>query len=326
MFSTPFLSIVIPCFNEFGNLNALMARLTAVLTDELSDYEIIFVDDGSSDNTFELITEINSKNKRVCGLALSRNFGHQIALAAGLHHSRGTIVITMDGDLQHPPEIIPELVSMYQQGFDIVNTLRTDTDGVGRMKKTTSKLFYKILNRLSEIHLDSGAADFRLMSRKAVDAYAQFDEKDRFTRGLIGWMGFSQAVIKYKAESRYAGTSKYTLKRMIHFALDGVTSFSSKPLRIAAYSGIIVSLVGLFYALYAIIQHFRGDTIQGWTSLLITVLVLGGVQLLSLGIIGEYISRIFNESKSRPLYFIKNTTPLSHLDNEKSTTPQKNQK
>lgn len=325
MFSTPFLSIVIPCFNELGNLNALMVRLTAVLTGELSDYEIIFVDDGSSDNTFQLITEIHSNNKRVRGLALSRNFGHQIALAAGLHHSRGTIVITMDGDLQHPPEIIPELVSLYQQGYDIVNTLRTDTDGVGRMKKTTSKLFYKILNRLSEIHLDSGAADFRLMSRKAVDAYAQFDEKDRFTRGLIGWMGFSQAVIKYKAESRYAGKSKYTLKRMIHFALDGVTSFSSKPLRIAAYSGIFVSLVGLFYAVYAIIRHFHGDTIQGWTSLLITVLVLGGVQLLSLGIIGEYISRIFNESKSRPLYFIKNITPLSHLDNEKPTTPQQNQ-
>ena len=324
MFSTPLLSIVIPCFNESGNLNALMARLTAVLTNELADYEIIFVDDGSIDKTFELVTDIHNTNSRVRGLSLSRNFGHQIALAAGLHHSRGKVVITMDGDLQHPPEIIPELVSLYHKGNDIVNTLRMDTEGVGGMKKSTSKLFYKILNRLSEVHIDPGAADFRLMSRKAVDAYAQFDEKDRFNRGLVGWMGFSQAVVKYKAESRYAGKTKYTLKRMIHFALDGVTSFSSKPLRIAAYSGVFVSLVGLLYALYALIRHFRGDTIQGWTSLLITVLVLGGVQLISLGIIGEYIARIFNESKSRPLYFIKNTTPTLPSDNEKSTSPEKN--
>jgi dolichol-phosphate mannosyltransferase len=301
----PEISIVIPLFNESGNIAQLHAEISRVISSINKPSEIIFVDDGSRDGSFDLIKNLSSKDKRIKGLSLSRNFGHQVALLAGLQHASGDIIITMDADLQHPPEIIPLLFREYEKGFDIVNTRRIDGKDTGYFKKATSRYFYRMINKIAEVNIPEGSSDFRLMSRKALDAFLQFGERDRFTRGLVSYMGFRQSVVSYECPPRFAGKSKYTLRRMLHFAADGVTSFSSRPLRIASYTGMIVFLVGLAYALYAIIQHIVGKTIPGWTSLLVTVLLLGGIQLLSLGIIGEYLARIFNESKSRPLYFIK---------------------
>jgi dolichol-phosphate mannosyltransferase len=200
------------------------------------------------------------------------------------------------------------MINRCNQGFDIVNTKRLETEGAGFFKRNTSRMFYKLMNRLSDVELTEGGADFRLMNKKAVEAYTSFNERDRFNRGLVTWMGFNQDVIEYNAEERFAGKTKYTFRKMLRFAIDGITSFSSRPLRLAAYTGILVSIAGLLYAVYALVRHFSGATIPGWTSMLITVLLLGGVQLISLGVIGEYIARIFNEAKSRPLYFIKEKT------------------
>ncbi|MDD3962387.1 MAG: glycosyltransferase [Bacteroidia bacterium] len=308
MASQPDLSVVIPCYNESANLRVLYDELCSVLPESVSSYEILFIDDGSHDETFSIIQSLHSSDPHVRGISLSRNFGHQVALAAGLQYSTGKAVITMDGDLQHPPALIPELYRRYKQGYFVVNTKRLDTADAGYLKTVTSRFFYRWMNRLSDVQLIRGGADFRLMSREAVEAYNHFQERDRFNRGLITWMGFRQDVVEYKAQARYGGATKYTVRKMLRFAIDGVTSFSSKPLRIAAWSGILVSLAGVFYAIYALFRYFAGNTIQGWTSLLITVLLLGGVQLLSLGIIGEYIARIFNESKARPLFFIKDKT------------------
>lgn len=301
----PELSVVVPLFNETDNLDPLLLELQDVIQQVSKSAEIILVDDGSTDGSFHKVRTICGQNPHVTGISLSRNFGHQIALMAGLQHARGDIIITMDADLQHPPKVIPHLLNQFESGFDIVNTRRMDGKDTGIFKKATSKYFYRIINRIAQVNIPEGSSDFRLMSRKALDAFLQFGERDRFTRGLVSWMGFRQAVVSYECPPRFSGKSKYTLRRMLHFAADGITSFSSRPLRIASYTGITVFLAGLVYAAYAIIQHSTGKTIEGWTSLLVTVLILGGIQLLSLGIIGEYLARVFNESKSRPLYFVK---------------------
>lgn len=308
MLSAQLLSIVIPAYNEEQNVLPLYRELIAVLKNLDHDYEIIFADDGSKDNTFEEVKKLSSQDGKVSGISLSRNFGHQVAIMAGLQQSKGDIVVMMDADLQHPPEVIPHLIEEQKKGFDIVNTRRIDAKGTGAAKKTSSKFYYSILNKFSEIKIEPAAADFRLMTRKAVNAFLRFEERDRFTRGLVSWMGFRQCIIEYKASERLAGKSKYTVKKMFRFGMDGITSFSSKPLRISFYIGLIVFLIGIAYAVYAIIEHFTGSTVPGWTSMLVTVLLIGGFQLLSLGIIGEYIARIFNETKARPLYFIKDRT------------------
>jgi polyisoprenyl-phosphate glycosyltransferase len=302
------LSVVVPCFNEEKNIEVLYNELAPVLSALTEDYEIIFVDDGSRDDTFKIIRRISENDHNVEGISLSRNFGHQVAIMAGLQHCKGDIVVMMDADMQHPPEVITQLIEEYQKGFDIVNTRRIDAKDAGMFKKASSRFFYRLINFLSDVKIEPAAADFRLMTRKAVDAFLQLEEKDRFTRGLISWMGFKQSVVEYHASSRYAGKSKYTLSKMLRFGMDGITSFSSKPLRISFYAGLVIFFLGIVYAIYAIIENINGKTIQGWTSLLVTVLIIGGFQLLSLGIIGEYIARIFNQTKARPLYFIKDKT------------------
>jgi polyisoprenyl-phosphate glycosyltransferase len=301
----PEISVVVPLYNEEINIEALYSALIDSLTSLNREYEIVFVDDGSRDRSFELVKMLNSRDERVKGIALSRNFGHQVALTAGMQQARGSIIVTMDADLQHPPEIIPLLVDEYSKGFDIVNTRRIDSRDTGYFKRTTSRCFYRFINRVADVSIPESSSDFRLMSRKALDSFLQFGERDRFTRGLVSWMGFRQTVVNYDSAPRFAGKSKYSLRRMLHFALDGITSFSAKPLRIASYMGILTFVLGIAYAIFAIVQHMTGKTVPGWTSLLVTILLLGGIQLLSLGIIGEYLARIFNESKSRPLYFIK---------------------
>lgn len=301
-------SVVIPVFNEEGNIADLYESLAEVLKPIGATYEILFVDDGSADRSFEIIKELAGKDSHVRGLSLSRNFGHQVALTAGLEESRGDAVIMMDGDMQHPPELLAELIRKYQEGYDIVNTVRNTTQGVGLVKRLTSKVFYKVLNYLSDVPIESGSADFRLMNRRTVNALLRLKEKDRFTRGLVGWMGFRQTQIYYDAGSRKTGESKYTRRKMFHFAVDGLTSFSAKPLRISFYAGLLCSVLGLFYAVYAVVENLRGHTVPGWTSILVSVLIIGGAQLISIGIVGEYLARVFSEAKDRPLYFIKEDT------------------
>lgn len=303
-----YISVVIPLLNEEGNIRVLYDALLPVIEEVSGSYEIIFVDDGSKDASFDIINQLSLQNSKVLGISLSRNFGHQVALTAGMEHASGEIVITMDADMQHPPDVILELYKKFKEGFDIVNTIRTETADSGAFKKMTSSWFYKLINRLSDIHIEPAAADFRLMNRKTVNAFIQLKEKDRFTRGLISWMGFKQAMISYTAPSRFSGKSKYSLFKMLRFAADGITSFSAKPLRISFFSGLIVSLIGLFYAIYAVIEYFSGKTIPGWTSILVSILIIGGIQLISIGIIGEYLARVFNEAKNRPLYMVKQYT------------------
>lgn len=308
MSNSPMISIVVPLLNEESNIAVLYSELKKALTGITDDYEILFVDDGSTDKSFIIIQKLNASDKRIRGISLSRNFGHQVALLAGMENADGELVVSMDADLQHPPEVIKNLYEKHKEGFDIVNTRRIDAKNIGLFKKTSSKYFYKIINALSDVRIEPASSDFRLMSRTAVDAFLKIQERDRFTRGLVSWMGFRQAIVEYHAPPRFAGKSKYTLRKMLRFSLDGITSFSAKPLRIAFYIGTLLSVAGLFYAVFAIIGYFRGETIQGWTSLMVTVLLIGGVQLVSIGIIGEYIARIFNESKARPVYFVKEMT------------------
>ncbi len=308
MTDRPYLSIVIPAYNEEGNVVPCYQEIIRVLDARGIEFELIFSDDGSKDDTYAQIAAVNQKDPRVRGISLSRNFGHQTALHAGMDASRGQYVICMDGDLQHPPELIPELLAGHDRGFAIVNTRRIDGKETGAFKKLTSKLYYKLINSLSDVPIEPASADFRSMSREAVDALLSMPERQRFTRGLVSWMGFKQTVIDYEVQERHSGDSKYTFYKMLRFGLDGVVSFSVKPLRIAFYIGFFISMASILYGLYAIVIYAMGQAVPGWTSLLVSVLFIGGATLLSLGVIGEYVARIYNEVRKRPMYFLKNTT------------------
>ncbi len=301
------ISIVLPAYSEEDNIQPLCAEIIRQLEGR-ADFEILFVDDGSRDRTFERIEELAGSDARVKGIRLSRNFGHQTALLAGLNEATGDQVIMMDADGQHPPAMIPRLIEKLEEGFDVVNTTRIDPGGTGLLKKVSSRWFYRIFNALSDTRIEPASADFRIMNRKALDAFLSIEEHDRFTRGLVSWMGFRQTHLPYRAEPRTRGKSKYSLRRMGLFAFDGVTSFSSKPLRISMIIGLITILGGFAYMVYAVVMYLQGHTNPGWTSLLITVLLIGGVQLFSIGILGEYLGRIFHEAKRRPHYFIEKRT------------------
>lgn len=299
------ISVVVPILNEEDNIRLLYQQLIPILKGLSSRYEVIFVDDGSTDRSFSIVKELATNDPRIRGISFSKNFGHQIALLAGLKKSRGEAVITMDGDLQHPPDFIPVLYAKFQEGYEIVNTKRIDQAEINLFKKSSSRLYYRLINFLSTVPIEPASADFRLMSRVTVDAFLNIPERDRFTRGLISWMGFRQVVVTFQAMARAAGKTKYSFRKMIRFGLNGITSFSARPLRISFFSGSIISFAGLIYAVFAVLKFFSGQTVPGWTSILVSLLIIGGVILINLGIVGEYIARIFNEVKSRPLYFIK---------------------
>lgn len=302
------LSIVVPCFNEQDNVLKLTQELNAVLKLYSFSKEFIFVDDGSKDHTYERIVEISKKNSHVKGYALSRNFGHQIALFAGLKYAKGDVVITMDADLQHPPEVIPELLEKYLEGYAIVNTRRVYDTSASWFKKASSKWFYVLINKLSDIRIEPQSSDFRLMNSDCVAAFLNIKEQNRFTRGLVQWIGFKQTIIDYTANKRFSGASGYSLKKMITLAVDGVTSMTSKPLRASLYAGVFFLVVGVIYGGFVLHNFFNGANVPGWTSILILMLLIGGIQLLILSIIAEYLAKIFNEAKARPLYFIKAKT------------------
>lgn len=299
------ISIIIPVYNEEGNIALITNKLVDVLKILAYNYEIIFVDDGSNDKTLDDIKTTAADNLNIFFIAFSRNFGHQNALKAGLDMGRGDCIISMDGDLQHPPELIPQLIKKWEEGFDIVYTIRKDDRDQPLFKRRSSSLFYRFLNRLSDIELESGTADFRLVDKRVAALLSNFTEADLFWRGLVKWLGFNQIGIEYNPSERKLGVSKYSFKKMLQFALKGITSFSIKPLTVAVYLGFAFSFLSLLYIPYVIISEYRGVAVSGWASTIVTIVFFGGLQLMILGIIGAYLGKLFMQSKQRPHYIVK---------------------
>ncbi|CUH96209.1 putative membrane protein [Propionispora sp. 2/2-37] len=300
------ISIVVPVFNEEDNIENFYRELCHVWVPLTHEFELIFVDDGSSDATPILLERLSQQDSRVSALILARNFGHQIALTCGLDHTSGDAVITMDGDMQHPPELLPTLIKQWENGFEVVQTIRKNTEGVSRLKKITSLLFYKMINAMSKVRVQEGGSDFRLMDKRVVESFRCFRERARFIRGMIGAIGYRQVQIDFVAPRRFAGKSKFSLKKMLHFALDGITAYSKLPLRVAFYIGLLFSFLSFTLTMHLVyIKMFTEEAVPGWTTASVSISLLGGIQLLGLGIIGEYVGRIFEEVKQRPLYWIR---------------------
>ncbi len=301
------ISVVVPCFNEEESLKTFNETLLQFLPRNY-DYEIIYINDGSSDNTFQEIKALADNNPQIKYISFSRNFGHQNALKAGYDYASGDCAISLDADLQHPPAVIPDLIAKWEQGFEIVNTLRHDHQSISLAKKMSSGLFYRIMKKLSDVNIENGMADFRLVDKKVLKELKGFQENYLFFRGIIPWMGFKQTTVEFTAAERFAGTTKYTFRKMLKFATTGVTAFSVKPLRISIYLGSVIALLSFIYGLYAVYVHFfTNQAVAGWTSVIISVLFVGGINLLMLGIIGEYLGKLFIENKRRPNYLISET-------------------
>jgi polyisoprenyl-phosphate glycosyltransferase len=299
------LSVVLPAKDEAACVDGLIERLIRVLEGSAHEWEIVFVDDGSIDETWPLLKEAALREPRIRALRLSRNFGHQVALTAGLHVAEGDAVITMDSDLQHPPELIPALVEKAREGFDVVVAVRGPRDSEGWFKVGSARVFYWLLNRLSSLDLPHGGADFRYLSRRAVRGLLAMPERHRFLRGMTRWVGYSQAFLEYDRDPRSGGRSKYTQRRMLRFAFDAVVSFSALPLRVASAFGLLFSFLGALYLVFVVAARlFTDEAIPGWTSVVGVVLVLGGVQLACIGIVGQYIGRMYEELKGRPLFLV----------------------
>jgi len=305
------LSIVVPVYNEEQNIPILYDRVKAIIRPLAADYEFIFVDDGSEDASVPVVLNLRRQDSRVRLLSLSRNFSHQIALTAGLDHTQGDAVICMDADLQHPPEMIPSLIVNWQAGYDIVGTERRDIGRTSFFKKFTAKIFYQAINRISDTEIDVNSADFRLLDRKVVEILRQIRERHRFLRGLVNWVGFKKIVLPYDVGRRLHGKSKYSVNKMVRFALDGIVAFSEVPLIIAAVLGGLLSLSSFLYGCIVVYQRlFTAVTPPGWASLLASILFLNGLIMLFLGIIGVYIAAIHNEVKKRPLYIVRDAAGI----------------
>jgi len=305
--NTPEISIVVPTYCEEGNIVELYNQLHIEFSKiKINSFEIIYVNDGSHDSTLSKIKELTQVDERVKYIHFSRNFGHQNALRAGLDFAKGDAVISMDADLQHPPELISTLIKHWQAGNKVVYTKRKDTNDLSVFKKLTSKLFYKLVNYLSETKLEEGTADFRLLDRVVVEALKNFNENNLFYRGIIPGLGFKQYSIDYIPNERFSGQTKYTFTKMVRFALTGITSSSAKPLYFSIYLGAFLALCSFIYALYAIyVSIFTTEAVAGWTSTIASILFIGGIQLMMLGIVGIYLGKLFSESKKRPNYIIE---------------------
>ena len=323
----PFLSVVIPAYNEKDNIAPLAAAIGEALPRGMKR-ELIFVNDGSSDGSLDTLRALAASDPNVRYISFSRNFGHQAALRAGIEAARGECTVMMDGDFQHPPALIPQLIDAYRRGYDIVQTRRLDDDApagdpaaaggpakrgkrASLGKRLTSRLFYSLVNALSDTRIEPGTADFRLLSRRAREAVLALREHNLFLRGALPWIGLPTAIIDYVPAERRSGVSKYSLSKMFSLALDGITSFSIRPLRLTSFAGLLISGAGFAYALYALaVRLFTDRAVEGWTSLLISVLIIGGIQLLSLGIAGEYLGKLFLEAKGRPHYIVAEASPM----------------
>ena len=310
MVESPVISIVVPCFNEEEILPQTLSRVHAAGQTTGLSYEILLVDDGSADRTWEIIAAQAQHDARVRGVRLSRNFGHQMALTAGLERARGSEVLVIDADLQDPPELLGVMLAKRAEGFDVVYGQRRSRAGETWFKLVTAKLFYRLIGYLAEVSIPPDTGDFRLMSRRAVDAFLLLPETSRFIRGMVAWIGYAQVAVPYDRQARTAGKTKYSLGRMLRFSVDAVTGFSIKPLRAASLASAGLLGAALLITLWALITWLGHGTVRGWTSLIVTILLVGGVQTLILGIIGEYIGRLFLEVKRRPLYLIRHDTAI----------------
>ena len=296
-----FLSIILPVFDEEKNIVPLYDEIKKYLS---PTNELIFIDDGSTDNTFLEIQQLSNANNNIKCISLSRNFGHQNALMAGLQHAKGDYIITMDGDLQHPPALIPVMIEKLTEGYDIVITKRTKTNNTGALKIIFSKVFYRFINSISDTHIEPNASDFIAFNKKVLSNILLFKERELFLRGIFSWIGFRTATVDFEAPERRFGKTKYSFGKMTRLALKGITSFSFKPLRVAIFIGSIISLVAFAFGIFALVSYYKGNTVPGWASTIIAIMFLGGTQLLAIGLLGEYIASLFIESKNRPLFLI----------------------
>ena len=299
-------SLVAPVFNEEASVGPFYERIVAVMESLALSYEIVFVNDGSNDESLAKLRKLHAQDTRVMIVDLSRNFGKEVALTAGIDFARGSCVIPIDVDLQDPPEVIPRLIDKWREGFDVVYASRLEREGETVMKKATASAFYKLIGGMTRFPIPKNTGDFRLMNRRVVDALKQLRETNRFMKGLFSWVGFNQTGIYYTRERRFAGKTKWNYNKLLNLAIEAITSFSEVPLKIASLLGLVISLFAIGYGVYLILRTlFYGNPVPGYTSLMAVILFLGGIQLISIGIIGEYIGRIYNESKRRPLYLVK---------------------
>ena len=299
-------SIVVPVYNEEEVIHETYRRLTEVMRSTKEAYELLFVNDGSRDRTAEIIKEYSEQDPAVVLLDFARNFGHQIAITAGMDYARGEAVVVIDADLQDPPELILEMIEKWKQGFDVVYAKRTKRKGETYFKKQTAAMFYRFLRAMTDIDIPLDTGDFRLLDRKVCNQMNSIQEKNRFVRGLVSWVGFKQIAVEYERDERLAGESKYPLKKMLKLSMDGITSFSYKPLKLASYAGVTLSGIGFIYLLVVLyLKLFTDSTITGWSSLIVIQLFFSGIILIMLGMIGEYIGRIYDETKNRPLYIVR---------------------
>ena len=302
------ISIVVPLYNEEKNIRLMHDRLVSSILKITSNFEIIYVNDGSKDNSFLELVKLSKEDERVKYINFSRNFGHQIAVTAGLDYSKGAAVVIIDGDLQDPPEVIPEMYALYKEGFEVVYGQRLIRKGESFLKKITAKYFYRILKKITNINIPVDTGDFRLIDRKIVNDLKNMPEQNKFLRGQIAWLGYRQTSVFFERDERKFGETGYPFSKMLKFALDGITGFSDVPLQFVTKTGIFISFISFLVILYAIFSHFILErTITGWTSLIISSMFIGGVQLISVGIIGEYISRINKNVQNRPLYIVSET-------------------
>lgn len=317
------ISVVVPVFNESKVLDAFYDRIKQV-ADSASAYrwEIIFVDDGSSDGSYGKMVAVADSDERVKLIKFTRNFGHQMAITAGIAKASGDAVAVIDADLQDPPEVIVNFVEKWEEGYDVVYGVREKREGESRMKLLTAAVFYRVLRKMTNVSIPVDTGDFRLIDKRVVRAFLRLRERDRFVRGLVSWLGFKQIGISYHRESRYAGETKYPMKKMIKFAIDGITSFSTVPLKLSTWLGYFASFFGFTYAVYVVIQKYLGNTVPGFATIIVGMFFLGGVQLICLGILGEYMARIFNETKRRPIYLIEEVYKKNQAA-ESSMTPLK---
>ena len=311
----PTLSLVLPVFNEEAVIPELHDRLQKFLKELALESEVVFVDDGSRDKTFAMLEELAKKDSRYSILSFSRNFGHQTAITAGVDHARGEAVVVMDADLQDPPEVVLEMIAKWKAGYDVVYGKRRSREGETFFKKITAAIFYRTFAAMIPIEVPLDTGDFRLMSRRVVLTLRALRETHRFVRGMVSWVGFKQTAVLYDRPARFAGETKYPLRKMVRFAIDGITSFSILPLRFSTYLGMTVATLSVLYAIYAVIDRFvLHHTVPGWTTTVVLIALLSSVQLLMIGILGEYVGRIYEQVKSRPLYVVRDKINLKDDD------------
>ena len=313
------LSVVAPVYNEEGTIDEFYSRVLAAL--EGVNFELVLVDDGSSDSSPAILDRLAGSDPRVRLVYLSRNFGHQTALTAGLDHARGDAVVMLDADLQDPPELIPRMLDHWRGGCDVVYAVRERREGESRFKLSTAKWFYKLFDKLAQVELEHNSGDFRLLDRKPLDALLAMRERNRFLRGMTVWVGYTQAAVSYRRDPRYAGETKYTLSKMLKFSLDAISSFSHRPLQLATLLGFLISTLAFIAIPVVVVLRLSGSYLPGFGSITIAILLLGGIQLIAIGIIGEYVGRIYDEVKGRPLYLVRSTRNLRPSEGSMTAQP-----